>query len=97
MYLLCYTVNMTLDAMSLENLSQSELLPVWQRSLAHDTQNALRADLQGGRIPYLVYVAEDLSNRLVREYADGRREYLDYKDSDIPVVTAAPSAQSVDA
>lgn len=61
----------------------------WQCNLGRDVAVKIREDLAAGKLPWISYDAEELGGRLVREYADGHREFVDFIN-DKATLTPAP-------
>lgn len=62
----------------------------WQKDLAKDVAAKVRDDLDSGRVPWISYGAADLGGKLVREYRNGKREFVRYEGTEV-VLTPAPS------
>lgn len=50
-----------------------------------------RRQLAAGEFDFLAYKAPELGNRLVHEYPDGSRDYVEYDDNGEPTLTRAPA------
>lgn len=76
----------TFDMLS-QDLPPAEEKRLWrafERQLAEPDYTAVESHLKAGRPVY--YEAEDLGGRLVREWPDGRREYVDL-DENYQIIT----------